>query len=58
VARKARDQKVLRFWNGRLLREKQVIRDVIWNTLHARAPKPLPDYCEPMKPQEKPHGTA
>jgi very-short-patch-repair endonuclease len=39
--------KVLRFWNSRLRREKQFIRDVIWRNLQERAPKPLPDYCEP-----------
>jgi very-short-patch-repair endonuclease len=50
--------KVLRFWNGRLRREKQVVRDVIWNTLQERAPKPLPDYCRPMNPGEKPRGSA
>jgi adenine-specific DNA-methyltransferase len=39
--------KVLRFWNARLRREKQTVRDVIWQTLQERAPHPLPDYCRP-----------
>jgi very-short-patch-repair endonuclease len=30
---------VLRFWNSRLRREKQSIRDTIWQTLHARHPQ-------------------
>lgn len=54
----ARGIKVLRFWNGRLRREKQVIRDVIWKTLQDRAPKPLPDYCGHTKAGEKPSGMA
>jgi len=37
--------KVLRFWNSRLRREKQFIRDTIWRALQERAPHPLPDYC-------------
>ena len=40
--------KVLRFWNSRLRREKDAIRDTIWRTLQERAPHPLPDYCRPM----------
>ena len=40
--------KVLRFWNSRLRREAQWIRDAIWNTLQERAPHPLPDYCRPL----------
>ena len=43
----ARGVKVLRFWNSRLRREKQAIRDTIWRTLQERAPHPLPAYCEP-----------
>ena len=39
--------KVLRYWNGRLRREKQVVRDAIWQALQERAPKPLPGYCQP-----------
>ena len=39
--------KVLRFWNSRLRRERQTIRDTIWRTLQERAPHPLPAYCEP-----------
>ena len=39
--------KVLRFWNGDLRRNKQMIRDAIWRTLQERAPHPLPDYCRP-----------
>ena len=40
--------KVLRFWNSRLLREKEPIRETIWRELQQRAPHPLPDYCRPM----------
>jgi adenine-specific DNA-methyltransferase len=43
----ARGVKVLRYWNSRLRREKQAIRDAIWRTLQERAPHPLPDYCRP-----------
>jgi len=39
--------KVLRFWNSRLRREKEVVRNTIWQTLQERAPHPLPDYCRP-----------
>ena len=40
--------KVLRFWNARLRREKEVVRNTIWQALQERAPHPLPDYCRPM----------
>ena len=39
--------KVLRYWNGRLRREKQAVRDAIWQALQERAPKALPEYCRP-----------
>ncbi|PWU08797.1 MAG: DNA-cytosine methyltransferase [Verrucomicrobia bacterium] len=39
--------KVLRYWNGRLRRERQVVRDAIWKALQERAPHPQPDYCRP-----------
>jgi very-short-patch-repair endonuclease len=42
--------KVLRFWNSRLRREGQSIRDTMWQVLQERAPHPLPDYCRPMSP--------
>jgi very-short-patch-repair endonuclease len=42
--------KVLRFWNSRLRREKDSIRETIWRTLQERAPHPLPEYCRPMLP--------
>jgi very-short-patch-repair endonuclease len=38
---------VLRFWNSRLRREKQAIRNLIWRALQERAPHPLPDHCRP-----------
>ena len=38
---------VLRFWNARLRREKEVVRNAIWEALQNRAPKPLPEYCRP-----------
>ena len=41
--------KVLRFWNSRLRREHDSIRETIWRTLQERAPHPLPDYCRPMR---------
>jgi very-short-patch-repair endonuclease len=40
--------KVLRFWNSRLRRDKEWIRETIWRELQQRAPHPLPDYCRPM----------
>ena len=40
--------KTLRFWNGRLRREKEVVRDTIWRALQERATHPLPDYCSPV----------
>ena len=45
--------KVLRYWNGRLRREKQVVRDAIWQELQERTPKPLPDYCRPGRVRAK-----
>jgi very-short-patch-repair endonuclease len=39
--------KELRFWNGRLRREPQVVRDTIFQALQERAPHPLPDYTRP-----------
>jgi very-short-patch-repair endonuclease len=44
--------KELRFWNSRLRRDKQAIRDAIFRELQARAPHPLPDYTKPMQPPE------
>ena len=46
----ARGIKVLRFWNSRLRRERQVIRDTIWRKLQERAPRPLPEYGKPINP--------
>ena len=37
--------KVLRFWNSRLRREKEFIRETIWRELQERAHHPLPHYC-------------
>jgi very-short-patch-repair endonuclease len=48
--------KVLRFWNGRLRREKEVVRETIWRALQERVPQPIPEYCRPMQPSEKPRG--
>jgi very-short-patch-repair endonuclease len=39
--------KVLRFWNSHLRRNKQEIRDRIFEELQERAPHPLPDYTRP-----------
>ena len=40
--------RVLRFWNSRLRRDKEWIREIIWRELQHRAPHPLPDYCRPL----------
>ena len=40
-----RGVKVMRFWNAQLRRERQVVRDAIWQALQARAPQPMPEYC-------------
>ena len=40
--------KVLRFWNARLRREKEIVRNTIWQALQERAAHPLPDYCRRM----------
>jgi very-short-patch-repair endonuclease len=45
----ARGVKVLRFWNSRLLHDKQLVRDAIWNALQARAPQQMPEYCRPLR---------
>jgi hypothetical protein len=55
--------KVLRFWNGQLKREREVVRTAIFNALQERAPHPLLEYTRPMlsqgeRPQvntERPH---
>src|SRR5436190_20396715 len=44
----ARGVKVLRFWNSKLRRERDVIRETIWHALQARAPHPLRDYWRPI----------
>ena len=44
--------KELRFWNSRLRRDRQVIRDTIFRELQERAPHPLPDYTRPMMPPD------
>jgi very-short-patch-repair endonuclease len=44
--------KELRFWNSRLRRDKQAIRDTIFRELQSRAPHPLPDYTKPMEPTD------
>ena len=40
--------KELRFWNGQLKRNPEMVRATIFRELQARAPKPLPDYTKPM----------
>jgi very-short-patch-repair endonuclease len=45
--------KTLRFWNSRLRRDKQVVRDTIFNELQARASHPLPEYTKPKPVREK-----
>ena len=49
--------RVLRFWNSRIRSEKDVVRDTIWRVLQERAPQPVPDYCRPMRPGERPRGS-
>ena len=44
----ARGVQVLRFWNSRLRREKEVVRTAIWDALQERAPQPVPGYCLPL----------
>lgn len=39
--------KVMRFWNVRLRREKDVVRGAIWQALQERVPQPVPEYCRP-----------
>ncbi len=39
--------KVLRFWNGRLRREKEVVREAVWQALQERVPQPAPEHCRP-----------
>jgi very-short-patch-repair endonuclease len=46
----SRGIKTLRFWNSHLRRNTQSIRDVIFEELQKRAPHPLPEYTQPMKP--------
>ena len=54
-----RGVKVLRFWNGRLKPEREVVRETIWRTLQERAPHPLPDYCRPIcAPRDSERGGA
>jgi len=43
--------KTLRFWNSRLRRDAQTIRDTIFNELQTRSPHPLPDYIRPTTPK-------
>jgi very-short-patch-repair endonuclease len=38
--------KELRFWNHQLRRERQFVRDSIFNALQERAPHPLPKYTQ------------
>ncbi|MEW6307302.1 MAG: DUF559 domain-containing protein, partial [Verrucomicrobiota bacterium] len=44
----ARGIQVLRFWNSRLRRDKDAIRDTIFRSLQERCPHPLPSYCSPV----------
>jgi len=39
--------KILRFWSSHVRRDKQAIRDKIWQNLQQRAPQPVPGYCVP-----------
>ena len=44
--------KELRFWNSRLRRDNQVIRDSVFRELQARAPHPLPEHTRAMVPPD------
>jgi len=44
--------KELRFWNSRLRRDGQSIRDTVFRELQERAPHPLPDYTKPTEADE------
>jgi len=48
----ARGVKVLRFWNSRLRRQKESIRETIWQALQQSAPHPLPDYWRILTPED------
>jgi very-short-patch-repair endonuclease len=50
---KSRGIKTLRFWNSQLRRNAPSVRDTIFNELQARAPQPLPEYTNPMKPKQE-----
>ena len=50
----ARGVKVLRFWNSRLRREKQVVRNAIWKAVQERAPQQMPEYCRPLPSESVP----
>jgi very-short-patch-repair endonuclease len=50
---KSRGIRTLRFWNSQLRRNGQAIRDMIFNELQTRAPRPLPDYTRPIEVEEK-----
>lgn len=39
--------KTLRFWNSRLRRDQECVRDTIFRELQERAPHPLPSYTRP-----------
>jgi very-short-patch-repair endonuclease len=43
----------LRFWNGQLRREPEVVRNAIFEALQQRAPHPLPDYTRPLGAERK-----
>jgi very-short-patch-repair endonuclease len=40
--------KTLRFWNSRLRRDAQTVRNTIFEELQKRAPHPLPEYTKPI----------
>jgi len=44
--------KVLRFWNTRLRRDKEAIRDAIWHALQKRSMRARPEYCKATEPLE------
>ncbi|MDA1277615.1 MAG: endonuclease domain-containing protein [Verrucomicrobia bacterium] len=49
--------KVLRFWCTHPRRDKELIRNAIWQALQERAPKPVPKYCRSASDTDPPEKT-
>ena len=46
----------LRFWNSELSKNKEAVRNTIFEALQKRAPHPLPDYTRPVSGENKIRG--